>query len=563
MGMIKQFARVSSPIMLIALLALLITACNARPQPSVSSTLVPTFAPVSASANYWDLGIALKYPSNWITPIYAAGQMMLVPTPEDATRQPPTAPIVELQFATLEQLHLDKTATLMQIAELVSGQTRTTKQFTSSSSTFAGLDAGAVLISDVTNNLAEEAIAFRAPDGRIGWLIALAPLDIWANFAPTFDTIRTTATLLRPHDYPAPTVSVPTTFPLGGLTFLLPPDWKATSLSGGVTIYHSTSDFAYRDGSGFANGSQLVVRALPLTEGVSIADALLDVIGSGDKPSAITIGTATGAQVIRTDASTGQQIHFIAFASQDGTILNVLRWTTPSALTDAAAPLLDSILKSVTLGAITATLQPAGIVSPTPNPVFFKDIPQNNTPDGAPIFGDPKAPVRVVEFLDFSCPHCLEYFPTMHSFLDTYVRTGKARVEWRYVTFVGHEYSAVAATAALCAGEQNEQGAMHDTLFYIQGSQGAKMFVTENLVKAATALGLDKAKFADCMTKGKADVLAATDKLVTLYNIQHTPTLLIARNDDTPTPIVGADGKAIQIPSLAELEAAVEKMAAK
>ena len=185
-------------------------------------------------------------------------------------------------------------------------------------------------------------------------------------------------------------------------------------------------------------------------------------IGATNKPTAISIGGQPGVEVTTADPATGQQVIFIGVASQDKSAINIFRWTTPAALVDTTRPLLDALLKSVAFGAITATQEattnpaanPTLGAAPTPNPAYFKGIPQTTTADGAPVFGSPTAPVRVVEFLDFSCPHCLAYVPTMHAFIDSYVRTGKARLEWRYVTFVGHAYSEVASAAAVCAGHK-------------------------------------------------------------------------------------------------------------
>src|SRR5688572_1885482 len=43
----------------------------------------------------------------------------------------------------------------------------------------------------------------------------------------------------------------------------------------------------------------------------------------------------------------------------------------------------------------------------------YADIPFSRTVDGAPVLGDPDAPITIVEFADFACPPCQRYQPTM------------------------------------------------------------------------------------------------------------------------------------------------------
>src|SRR4051794_33993937 len=43
---------------------------------------------------------------------------------------------------------------------------------------------------------------------------------------------------------------------------------------------------------------------------------------------------------------------------------------------------------------------------------IYSDIPQSRTEDGAFVLGDPDAPITIIEFLDWGCPHCQAYKPT-------------------------------------------------------------------------------------------------------------------------------------------------------
>src|SRR5262249_60140595 len=61
----------------------------------------------------------------------------------------------------------------------------------------------------------------------------------------------------------------------------------------------------------------------------------------------------------------------------------------------------------------------------------YASVTQATTPDGAPILGDPTAKITILEFADFSCPHCLEYHPTIEQIIDDFVVTGQGRVMFR------------------------------------------------------------------------------------------------------------------------------------
>lgn len=130
----------------------------------------------------------------------------------------------------------------------------------------------------------------------------------------------------------------------------------------------------------------------------------------------------------------------------------------------------------------------------------YSQLVQQTTADGAPIIGDPKAKVTIVEYLDFSCPHCLEYLSTIHQIIDKYVRTGKVRLIVRLETFVGGSYSQTAAEAALCTGKQGKFWDMHDALFDLQSKQGATGFVLDtNIKNIAGQLNLNTDQLVQCV----------------------------------------------------------------
>ena len=76
--------------------------------------------------------------------------------------------------------------------------------------------------------------------------------------------------------------------------------------------------------------------------------------------------------------------------------------------------------------------------------------------------GDPKAPITLVEYSDFTCHFCKKFFhDTFPKLLSEYIETGKVRFVYRdYPRGFGNPLRA--ADAARCAGEQNAYWPMHD-----------------------------------------------------------------------------------------------------
>lgn len=83
-------------------------------------------------------------------------------------------------------------------------------------------------------------------------------------------------------------------------------------------------------------------------------------------------------------------------------------------------------------------------------------IPESRTDDGAFLLGDPDAPVTIVIFEDYLCPHCQSYHPIMEEFLETEVRAGNANVEFRHLIAIDPELSPLVFQMVECAAIMND-----------------------------------------------------------------------------------------------------------
>ena len=117
---------------------------------------------------------------------------------------------------------------------------------------------------------------------------------------------------------------------------------------------------------------------------------------------------------------------------------------------------------------------------------------------GAPIKGDPKAQITIVEFSDFECPFCSRVNPTITKILEDY--KGKVKVAFRHNPLPFHQAAVPAHKASMAAQEQGKFWEYHDLIFKNQ-----RALTEENLIKWAKELKLDVEKFKKDMKKKAYD----------------------------------------------------------
>jgi protein-disulfide isomerase len=539
----------------------------------ITAVSVPLSVPVSAqaeltnTASYWDMGIRISYPTGWTQPLYVSGQMILSVT-EEAMRGAYDQPIVALRLVDPEyEYGLPVDATLEQITG-VALVTLGANALETGNTVIAGLNATYANMELPESSLSGQTIAFRLPDGRTGVIFALAENAAWAEFFPTFGLMTQSAVLLDPASFTPPTIGAQTaTFPQGGLTFAIPDSWSEQEASNAL-LYTPDDAPTYADGSGYTNSGQLVVLAVPLNEDSGSTPktpraALAELTGAVDTDITDTSVAGISAPTTEfTDPLTGQTVIFVGIPAPDTSVMSVFRWTMPGVLSEVLRPTFDAILASVRVEAPSATLVPRATAPAfaAPNVDRYSGIVQTVDANSSLIIGDLNAPVRVVEFLDFSCPACAQYTETAHAFIEASVRSGDASYQLHYLTFVGGDYSVAAAYAAYCAAEQERGMEMHDQLYYAQVTQGAQSFTLPNLLTLGQNIGLDTAALQTCIESGKyANALETANQLADEFGIAGTPTLLIGRRGETPAPIP-VDGGSTTIPTLDQLLSAVQTL---
>ena len=127
-----------------------------------------------------------------------------------------------------------------------------------------------------------------------------------------------------------------------------------------------------------------------------------------------------------------------------------------------------------------------------------------STAMGSSILGDPSAPITIVEFGDYQCHQCYNWFHnTKPAIFENYVETGKANFVFVDLAFLGRD-SPKAAQASYCAEDQGKYWEYHDLLYNSQESKIDNGWANSERLKAfAFSLGLDMELFESCLDSGK------------------------------------------------------------
>ena len=116
--------------------------------------------------------------------------------------------------------------------------------------------------------------------------------------------------------------------------------------------------------------------------------------------------------------------------------------------------------------------------------------------EGHPTRGPVDAPVTIVEFGDFECPYCGALFTTLQAVQRNY--PDRVRLVFRQFPLIfTHQHAQKAAEASLCAHEQNQFWAYHDSLF-----RGQDDIAVPALKQRAVDMGLDTGRFNECLDSG-------------------------------------------------------------
>jgi protein-disulfide isomerase len=133
--------------------------------------------------------------------------------------------------------------------------------------------------------------------------------------------------------------------------------------------------------------------------------------------------------------------------------------------------------------------------------LVVRDIPVT----GRPVFGNERAPVTLVVFADFECPHCKAEAPVLRKAINDF--SGRARLVYKHFPLGMHPQAKVAAIATEAAFRQGKFWEMHDKVF-----AGQADLSNARLRQFAQELGLDLARFDADMKDPALEAIVMKDR---------------------------------------------------
>jgi len=127
-----------------------------------------------------------------------------------------------------------------------------------------------------------------------------------------------------------------------------------------------------------------------------------------------------------------------------------------------------------------------------------------NTSMGSPLLGDASAKITIIEFGDFQCHQCNNWFHnTRPQIYENYIKPGKANLVFVDLAFLGKD-SPKAAQAAYCAEDQGKYWEYHNMLYDSQEPQIDGGWASNERLKAfAFDIGLNMSLFEECLDSNK------------------------------------------------------------
>ena len=168
-----------------------------------------------------------------------------------------------------------------------------------------------------------------------------------------------------------------------------------------------------------------------------------------------------------------------------------------NSLSVAAAIVIAGALIAV---AVYLTGQGGGQTNTEPIATLPDEIPMANETDN--ILGNPNAPIVIIEYLDYNCPHCTNFHFTMKRIMNRYGLDGKvAWVNRHFPLEALYPNSFELAMAAECVAGLAGNAAFWDFSNLIFENRGEdELADVSHLNEFAAEVGVDENKFNNCLS---------------------------------------------------------------
>jgi protein-disulfide isomerase len=163
---------------------------------------------------------------------------------------------------------------------------------------------------------------------------------------------------------------------------------------------------------------------------------------------------------------------------------------------------------------------------------LLDNVPYSRLDDGGFIIGDPDAPITIIQFSDWACSHCEEFWETIQPLLLEYLPSGQVKYEFRIFPTTGGVFTIFAGKAAECA-DMLREGGFWESYVLLYDLAIAGDYDQDTIVRRLSdALDLDEADLLEC-TEDVEQVEIDTDLGIAL-NIPGTPTVMVSYGDSDP-----------------------------
>jgi protein-disulfide isomerase len=197
----------------------------------------------------------------------------------------------------------------------------------------------------------------------------------------------------------------------------------------------------------------------------------------------------------------------------------------------AGAHAQEATVEATAEATAEATVEPT---APTTEELqaIFRELPQTRLEDGGFVVGNPDAPITIVEFSDFACPHCLTYRATIDRIIVDYVATGQAKFEFRVFPTAGGQMTAIAAFTSECAETVAPGSYWHSygTLYDMAAAQNYSVFLPLALV---VALDADPEAVLQCIETQETAQVLVDIALGQSLGVTGTPAVAIRDSEGT------------------------------
>ncbi len=208
----------------------------------------------------------------------------------------------------------------------------------------------------------------------------------------------------------------------------------------------------------------------------------------------------------------------------------------PIAIVVAGALIAGGLFFGMSGAGTAGAQQPQGVEQPTGDLEAMKPVSSDDH-----IRGNPDAPVKIVEYSDTECPFCKRFHPTMQQVMSEY----DGKVAWVYRHFPLdqlHSKARKEAEATECAGELGGNDGFWKYLDRLMEVTPANDGLDPaELPKIAQYVGLDTAKFNECLSSGKyAEKIEAHVQDAVATGGNGTPWSIVVAKSGKKYPLSGA-----------------------